>query len=236
MKRLLVILSIFIFSAAGLSAQCVITKKDGSRIEGNVLDVDKKVVKYRLSDEIGAKVYTLKRSDVLMVSDEAGNVDVISTMKYNDLKRIYDYRDWKRSSSDPYCPALMGLCSFVVPGLGQMISGEVGRGLGLFAGAAGSAAIAYWGADMFMKYTNDHSVNKGYYGVGLYMMILGAASFVTVDICAIFDACRVAKVKNLYDQSWKKQSASLEFHPSVNYIRMADGVHPTAGLSLALKF
>ena len=89
---------------------------------------------------------------------------------------------------------------------------------------------------MFFAYKDDHSIGAGYYGVGMYMAILGAASLVTIDICAIVDAYRVAKVKNLYDQSIRAPKYSLELHPSVDYIRMADGVQPTAGLSLALKF
>lgn len=236
MKKIFIIISVLLFNIINISAQCVITKKDGSRVEGNVLEVDNKVVKYRLSDDIDAKVYILRKSEVLMITDEGGNVDVISEMKYKDLKRIYDYRKWNKSSADRYSPALMGLCSFIVPGLGQVVCGEAGRGVGLFVGTVGSAAVAALGANMYTKYTNDHSVNTGYYGVGLYMMMLGAASLLTVDICAIVDARRVAKVKNMYDQAWKKHGCSLELHPDVNYIRIADGYKPTAGLTLALKF
>lgn len=235
-RKILVILAIMALNAMALSAQETIIRKDGSSFKGNVLEIDRNSVKYRLSDEPTATVYSIRKSEVLMIEDALGGVDVISELKYKDLKRIYNYRDWSREVGGRYSPALMGLCSWIVPGLGQMISGEGARGAGWLAGSVGCAAVAGAGAGMYLAYTNDNSLNPGYYGVGMYMAILGAASLVTLDICAIVDAYRVAKVKNLYDQSVRAPKYSLELHPSVDYIRMADGVQPTAGLSLALKF
>ena len=236
MKKILVVLSILLFNVLSLSAQCIITKKDGSTVKGNVLEVDNSVVKFRYSDEPNARIYTLRKDDVLMITDEDGNVDVISVMKYKDLKGLYNYRKWTKSEYDQYSPGLMGFCSFLVPGLGQMLCGEGGRGAGWLVGALGSAAVAGAGMGMYKAYSNDHSLNTGYYGVGLYMMILGSVTFLTIDLCAVADACRVAKVKNLYEQAWRKPSYSFELHPSVDYVRMADGYQPTAGFSLALKF
>jgi hypothetical protein len=235
-RKILFVLAAMIVNALALSAQETIVTKDGSSFKGNVLEVDRNTVKYRLSDEPTAPVYSIRKSDVLMIKDALGGVDVISSLKYKELKNIYDYRDWSRKDGGRYSPALMGFCSWIVPGLGQMISGEGARGAGWLAGSVGCAAVAGAGAGMYLAYTNDNSLNPGYYGVGMYMAILGAASLVTLDICAIVDAYRVAKVKNLYDQSVRTPKYSLELHPSVDYIRMADGVQPTAGLSLALKF
>ena len=235
-RKILFVLAAMIVNALALSAQETIVTKDGSSFKGNVLEVDRNTVKYRLSDEPTAPVYSIRKSDVLMIKDALGGVDVISSLKYKELKNIYDYRDWSRKDGGRYSPALMGFCSWIVPGLGQMISGEGARGAGWLAGSVGCAAIAGAGAGMYLAYTNDNSLNPGYYGVGMYMAILGAASLLTLDICAIVDAYRVAKVKNLYDQSIRAPKYSLELHPSVDYIRMADGVQPTAGLSLALKF
>ena len=235
-RKILFVLVAMIVNVLALSAQETIVTKDGSSFKGNVLEVDRNTVKYRLSDEPTAPVYSIRKSDVLMIKDALGGVDVISSLKYKELKNIYDYRDWSRKDGGRYSPALMGFCSWIVPGLGQMISGEGARGAGWLAGSVGCAAIAGAGAGIFLAYTYDNSLNPGYYGVGMYMAILGAASLVTIDICAIVDAYRVAKVKNLYDQSIRAPKYSLELHPSVDYIRMADGVQPTAGLSLALKF
>lgn len=235
-KRILFVLAVLVVNVLTLSAQETIVTKSGSSFKGNVLEIDRKTVKYRLSDEPTARVYTIRKSEVLMIKDAMGQVDVISELGYNDLKAIYDYKDWNREVGGRYNPSLMGFCSWLVPGLGQMICGEGGRGAGWLIGAAGSAAIAGAGYGMYSAYKANHDIGAAYYGVGMYMMILAPAVLVTIDICSIVDACRVAKVKNLHDQSVNSPKYSFELHPSVDYIRMADGVQPTAGLSLAVKF
>ena len=40
----------------------------------------------------------------------------------------------------------------------------------------------------------------------------------------------------MYEQDLRKMNYSFELHPSVDYIRMANRVQPTAGLTLAMKF
>ena len=58
-----------------------------------------------------------------------------------------------------------------------------------------------------------------------------------LDICAIVDGVRVAKVKNMYEQDLKKMYAlDVDLYPSVNYIQLASGVQPTAGFTLAMRF
>lgn len=235
-KRILFVLAVLLVNALTLSAQETIVTKSGSSFKGNVLEVDRNTVKYRLSDEPTARVYSIRKSEVLMIKDALGQVDVVSEMRYKDIKAIYNYKDWNRKVGGRYNPSLMGFCSWLVPGLGQMICGEGGRGAGWLVGAAGCAALAGAGYGMYSAYGANHDLGAGYYGVGMYLMILAPVALVTVDICSIVDACRVAKVKNLYDQSVKSPKYSFELHPSVDYVRMADGVQPTAGLSLALKF
>ena len=114
-RKILVVLAIMAFNAMELSAQETIVRKDGSSFKGNVLEIDRNSVKYRLSDEPTATVYSIRKSEVLMIEDALGGVDVISELKYKDLKRIYNYRDWSREVGGRYSPALMGLCSWIVP-------------------------------------------------------------------------------------------------------------------------
>ena len=69
------------------------------------------------------------------------------------------------------------------------------------------------------------------------MGLVGSVAQLTIEICAIVDAVRVAKVKNMYEQDLRKQySFDVDFYPSVNYVQTAGGVRPAAGLTLALKF
>ena len=87
-RKILFVLAAMIVNALALSAQETIVTKDGSSFKGNVLEVDRNTVKYRLSDEPTAPVYSIRKSDVLMIKDALGGVDVISSLKYKELKKI----------------------------------------------------------------------------------------------------------------------------------------------------
>lgn len=236
MKRFLIVISIMIVGAADLFAQDIITTIDGERIDAIVLEVGDRNIRYRLPEAPYGQVYVIKKSDVLMIGDQSGLVDVITQLKYKNLKRIYDYKEWCKSPYDRYNPSLMGFCSFPVPGLGQMICGEGGRGTGFLLGALGSGALTYAGYRMYSSYKNDHSLSPDYYVTGVFLMIFAPIAFVTIDLCAIVDACRIAKVKNIYDEECGAHNYSLELHPSIDCVRMADKMQPTAGLTLALRF
>jgi len=73
---------------------------------------------------------------------------------------------------------------------------------------------------------------------GDILIIAGLASTLTIDICAIVDAIRVTKVRNMYEQDLYKKlySFDLDLHPSVNYILTPTGSQPTAGFTFALNF
>jgi hypothetical protein len=70
------------------------------------------------------------------------SAQVAPRMKYKDLKDTYNPKEYVKSANDPYSPGWSGFASFVLPGLGQVISGETGRGIAFFAGdlAIGVAA------------------------------------------------------------------------------------------------
>ena len=130
---------------------------------------------------------------------------------------------------------LMKLTAFFIPGLGQMISREVGRGFAWFGGAA--AAYFVTGVGGIFAGSGQYYGETQLENTGAIIGLVGMLSMLTIDICAIVDAVRVAKVKNMYEQDLRKKYAfDVDFHPSVNYIQTADGVQPTAGLTLALKF
>lgn len=267
MKKILFIMAALVLSAATVSAQDLITKKTGEDIKAKVLEIDNNNVKYKLFEEPNGVTYTMPKSQILMIRYESGRNEVFNTapsvpsayngyavstrepiegivpgMKYNQLKSIYDYRNWLPEMGDKHNPAVMGVCSWIVPGLGQMISGEIGRGFGWFGGAVGSAVLMSVGSGLTagaaaMAYDSSLAGEmEGQIIAGTILTIVGSVALLTVDICAIVDACRVAKVRNMYEQDLRKASYSLEIHPSVDYIRMADKVHPTTGLTLTMNF
>ena len=258
MKKILFLSAFFLLCVQALSAQDIVTMRTGEDVK--VLEVNPWDVKYTLFDEPYGPVYTVPKSQIIMIRYESGRNEVFGArpstgyyrydsgrepvagivpgMKYKELKNIYDYNEWRPGYGDRYNPGLMGVCSWFIPGLGQMISGEVGRGFGWLGGAVGCSVLGSIGIAVesaaYSDYDGHH--NEAQATVGTIIALAGYLGVIAVDICAIVDACRVAKVRNMYDQDMRNMNWSLEMRPSVDYIRMADRVQPTAGLTLAMKF
>ena len=148
-------------------------------------------------------------------------------MKYKQLKYIYNYKEFTPTLTDRYSPGWSGVASFVIPGLGQMICGEVGRGFAWLGGSVGCSIIAGVGSGLAMNGSSG----------GATISLLASLGLLAIDICAIVDGVRVAKVKNMYEQDLKKGYAlDFDLYPSVNYVQTANGTQPTAGFTFAMKF
>ena len=163
--------------------------------------------------------------------------EIVAGMKYKELKSIYNYKDWTSASDDRYSPGWMSVCSFIIPGLGQMISGEVGRGFGWLGGAAGCWALIGVGAglEVYGAYNGD-APDTAMVTAGSLLTLAAYLGLGAVEVCSIIDASRVAKVKNMYNQDMKKRALTLNLYPSVDYIKMGNGVQTTTGLTLAMRF
>jgi TM2 domain-containing membrane protein YozV len=180
-------------------------------------------------------ILAIAMASALGASAQVANTELTEGMKYKQLKHMYNYNDYSETMHDRYSPAGAGIASFFIPGLGQMISREVGRGFAWFGGAAASYLVT--GLGSILASSGQYYDVPQLRNTGAIIGLVGMVSMITVDICAIVDAVRVAKVKNMYEQDLRKEYAfDVDFHPSVNYIQTADGVQPTAGLTLALKF
>ena len=163
----------------------------------------------------------------LYETDREPAAGIAPNMKYKQIKSLYDYKEYTSTLDDRYNPGWSGAASFFIPGLGQMICGEVGRGFAWLGGSVGCSIVATVGS-VLSAYGS-----KG----GAVTCLLASAGVLAIDICAIVDGVRVAKVKNMYEQDLRKTYAfDVDLYPSVNYIQTACGVQPTAGLTLALKF
>ena len=132
-----------------------------------------------------------------------------SRMKYKDLKELYDYKDYTKDMRQDYRPGGVGVASYLIPGLGEMICGE---------GWRGAAFMGGWLACHFVTLTGVAELSDAIY----YSGIIGAQA---LRIISCVDAIRVAKVKNMYS-----------LYPSMTYIKTADGIQPTAGLTFAFRF
>ncbi len=144
------------------------------------------------------------------------------------LKSMYNPQEWRASAADVQNPASAGIESFLVPGLGQVIGGNPGRGAIFFGAYAVSGTLA---AVMLNAKT---TTNEAYYNVNYIGSYVFLSTALAAWIWSICDAVQVAKLRNLYyqDLSAGKTKMTASIHPSVGLA----GNSPTAGLALTLNF
>lgn len=167
-------------------------------------------------------------------------------VRYRDIKDIYDYRTYSVSSEDWYSPSLSGIASFLLPGLGQCLCDEWGRGLGIMGANVGfmilgtaEASLAFYGA----AESSQHYKNFGEPGdqtllaVGLISSVVTLLGQTAFNVWNIFDAVKVAKVKNLYYRDLLREP-SFALAPSFGITPQACGgsLQPTVGLGLTVTF
>jgi len=147
---------------------------------------------------------------------------------YNENKLSYDYQQYSPQYGDSYNPVVSGVCSFVVPGLGQMVSGELLRGL-LFTGSyAGCFGLWYYGY-------NQH-FDGNHWGVAA-LMFGGAVGMIGIDLWSVVDAVKVAKVNSMYNRNnYRRSSINIEMSPYVDQIAINNQLSTPLGMTVRVKF
>ena len=254
MKRFLILIAALALSSTFAGAQDLITKKDGQDIKAKVIEVGPNEIKYELYDEPEGIVYTVKKSEILLIRYESGRNEVFrkksafelyyptnrepvegltAGMKYQDLKNLYNTELYMSAAGDRYSLIGAGIASFLVPGLGQILCGETERGLMFFGGFLGGQLI---GIAIIAYGANFNYSSSAAFGTFFSAYAILAGSF-AVGIYSIVDAVRVAKVKNMYEQDlMRSYSLEASLFPSVNYTVVGGAIKPAAGLTLSLKF
>lgn len=152
---------------------------------------------------------------------------------YSINKLNYDYRAYSPQMGDMYNPGLCGAASFLVPGLGQIVAGETGRGLAFLGGYVGSYVV--FGVGYVTLFSNTMTLNGESQGIG--MMLMGAGAMVGIGIWSIVDAVKVAKVNNLYLRDKHRTSMiDLQMAPYVSPVSSISPAHSSAGMSVRLSF
>ena len=178
------------------------------------------------------------------------SAQVIPGMKYSELKDIYSPRSYVRTSADPYSPFWSGVASFAVPGLGQLICKETGRGIAVFAGDVAFGVAGGYCIDKFLDYcekdangnykkdadgglvvTDEKAAKK--WGAAFLGVAAGNLCYWVWNIC---DARKVAKVKNMYYQDLQKHAFEFDMYPTFDYAMTSNGMKPVAGMTLSLQF
>jgi hypothetical protein len=146
---------------------------------------------------------------------------------------MYKSKNYTYQGGDPYNPSIAGLTSFLVPGLGQMISGEVGRGAAFLGGFAGGAIMIVVGVNQSYTYTESSPGDEGSIVIVAGLIAVGLISMVGVDIWAVTDAIHVAKINNLASRDKNKTGFNVKVSP---YIGLFSTEKVPIGLSLKVRF
>lgn len=253
---IIVVLASFMFSAVA-EAQDLITLRTGEEIQAKVLEIGTDEISYLKYSNLSGPTYRISRNLVFMIEYENGGKDVfgqecfqessfretccsrdipvgiVPGMKYRDYRKLYKGVTYTPMQGDPHIPVVSGICSFLIPGLGQMIDGEVGRGFAWLGGSVGAVALTSVGAAV---------AGTGQLAVGATLSVLGTIALLAIDISAIVDAVSVAKTKNMYSQDvmkLKKREADFQVRPYVGttqYTPAVQGGQPVAGLTLSISF
>jgi len=150
-------------------------------------------------------------------------------MSYADKKDKYYYKNYFYMRDDRYDPVIASAFSFLMPGLGQIVSGELNRGIGFFAGYITSVVIF---SHSVISYINKPveillSGEEGKTIDGL--MVISGVAVIGIWIWSIVDASQVAKINNLY----LRDQASITLKPSLNILTDNNVGY---GLSFAINF
>lgn len=187
---------------------------------------------------------------LIVAGMSAASAQVRPGMKYNELKSIYSTKGYIKADTDPYSPGWNAFASFVVPGLGQVIARETGRGIGFFGASTALTVFGYYEAvrlldnvekDASGNYIKDASgsiVFKDESAAKRQVILMFAASLseIVVDIWACIDAAKVSKVKNLYNRDLNKYSLEPSLYPSFQAVQTGNGYALAPGLTFALSF
>lgn len=243
----------FLFAVAFLfggvfaaSAQDIITVKDGTDIQAKILEVTTNEVKYKKFNNLDGPTFTMLKSEILIVRYENGENEVFKTnkstqnttetvyadMKYREYKDFYNAKSYIPQSGDPYSRGWAGVASALIPGLGEGVDGEWGRGAIILLGNIGLFGVQLAG----VSYDSYYST---YEFSGLFWIAFAAR--LGLNIWSICDAVHIAKVKNMYYQDIRSQRASLDFkiEPFFAYAPTGASTNtskPAAGLSMTLTF
>ena len=256
MKRLLLTILTVIFALSPVFAQDIITTKEGKDIKAKLLEVNPDNVKYVMYDDEIGPVFTLNKTDILMITYANGEREVIKDkspvsatvplkasasvtrgMKYNEYKDLYDVHDYVPDIYDPYSRGWAGVASLIVPGLGQGICDEWGRAVAFIGANVACNVLSLVFAEK-TKETEGSTTTTVFKYTGASYAFLAAS--LAINIWSVIDAVHVAKIKNMYNQDIRRQNAGLniDMYPYLAMTPSTPGnnANPVAGLSLKLSF
>lgn len=139
------------------------------------------------------------------------------------VKRLYNNETYDYQKNDKYIPMMNSIFSFVVPGSGQFICGDILGGIGYLSGGAFTLGVAALGA---------FSLSEGMYSPTLFY--LGFISHIGIRICSAIDAHKLARTQNLYIRD--RRLYNIHIAPYFKQTAFAPSYQPESGLKLSIYF
>jgi hypothetical protein len=149
---------------------------------------------------------------------------------YRVNKKLYNYRDYTFKKGDPYNPSSTGFASLIIPGLGQMICGETGRG-GLFLGGFTACLATTIAGLRSTAYAHEYEAAKGE-----EIALAGFVAALCIDFWSVGDAVKVAKVNNLALRYKHQAFYNLSIKPFMFVTENGLKQNIPLGLSLKITF
>lgn len=185
----------------------------------------------------------MKLTTLILITVFGLSFSAINAQTYKLNKEVYDHRLYIPQFGDPNNPTVAGVCSFFVPGLGQMVSGETGRGIAFLGSSIALSTLTFVG----LYNSSEEVVTHNGYGTfieskarpgAVALTLTALAATLAVDIWAIIDAVKVAKVNNMYIQDKRKEMSSvkLEMNPFIDSNNYLGENNTSAGLNFKVTF
>ena len=244
-----------VLSASLTQAQDVITTKDGTDIKAKIIEVTSNEVKYKKLSNPNGPLFTINKSEILIIRYENGENEVISQSRrdYNSSNNYDDYnsnRGGRRLNTNRtihermkysqyssiynpslYTPEFDDPYSPTGCGIASFFIPGLGQAI---AGEWGRAACFFFGAGLPIAVL---PLISEYESWSLYV---GAGATLFIDIWNIVDAVRVAKIKNMFMQDIRILRSEMSFDMTPSLMMVPDLQNgwsaPVAGLSLNVRF
>lgn len=234
----------FLCLVVSVHAQDYIYKTDKTVLRTIVEEINSDNIKYKLFDETEDLVYVIKKVHVDSIKFSSGRVDVYDKtfqylsydieavrpgLKYRDLQYLYDLQDYAPSYMDRYTPSSLGIASFFIPGLGECLMQEWGRGLWKF---FSTSALLATGSVFMLRSNFDYSP---YWEIDIAVGAISYGAALGIWVWSIIDAVQIAKITNMYYEDLKtKYAVSLDLHPTIlnDLSTKGNGMAPAMALTI----
>ena len=147
---------------------------------------------------------------------------------YTELNDYYSCKGYRHQKGDYYRPWIHAASSLIIPGSGQMATGEVLRGFGFL-----GATVLSYGTILYGAFENWGSQGKD----GVVWIIAGTAGIFAIPVWSAVDAYKVASVRSLYNRDKKNFNAvSISLLPYSKPVPYSLQPGMETGLALNIRF